>query len=335
MDPTPRPRRAIRTGLALAAALTAAALVLWWLAPGVLPGGGERPSGKVVFSTGAPKGVYARYGDMLRDDLAADLPELRVDLQPSEGSLDNMERIATGRADFAIATADAVAEYRSGHRPGWQRLRAVARLYDDYIQLVVPARSGIRSAQDLAGRTVGVGTDKSGVQLIAKRLLAAAGLDMAEDVQAVRQPIGTMTDLLRRGEIEAFFWSGGLPTAAVGALADRTEIRLVPLNNLLGPLHKQSPSAHYYRSAVMPADAYPELRDEQAVSTIAVANLLVTTERTDPVLTEAITREVIKSRDTIAKEVHAAQLVDLRTAVFTDPLALHEGAERYYRDEKP
>ena len=67
------------------------------------------------------------------------------------------------------------------------------------------------------------------------------------------------------------------------------------------------------------------------MQTVAVANLLVTTDRADPELTERFTRTVINSRDRIGREVHPAQLVDLRTAIYTDPLPLHEGARRYYR----
>jgi TRAP-type uncharacterized transport system substrate-binding protein len=71
------------------------------------------------------------------------------------------------------------------------------------------------------------------------------------------------------------------------------------------------------------------------VPTVAVANLLVTTERMDPALTEGFTRTVIRSRDHIGNTVHPAQLVDLRTALYTAPLELHEGARRYYRSVKP
>lgn len=85
----------------------------------------------------------------------------------------------------------------------------------------------------------------------------------------------------------------------------------------------------------MPADAYRDAQQGQAVPTVAVANVLVTTDRTSAAMTEAFTRTVIDSRDRIGREVHAAQLVDLRTAIYTDPLPLHEGAKRYYRSVKP
>lgn len=100
-------------------------------------------------------------------------------------------------------------------------------------------------------------------------------------------------------------------------------------------LHAAGGTTRYYRSAVMPADAYRQARNGAPVPTIAVANVLVTTDREDPELTEGFTRSVIRSRDRIGMQVHAAQLVDVRTAIYTDPLKLDEGARSYYRSVKP
>ncbi|MDG9703427.1 TAXI family TRAP transporter solute-binding subunit [Streptomyces sp. DH37] len=323
----PGPRRLLKAAAAAAAVL---ALLLWWL----LPGGGPAPSGPVSFTTGARGGVYERYGELLKQQLGRDLPGVEVDLMPSQGSVQNIERLISGEASFTIAAADAVAAYVNSGREGADRLRACARLYDDYIQLVVPAGSPVRSAEDLEGLRVGLGQPRSGVNLIAGRLLKAAGLDPDEDVRPVLEGIDRMPELLVRGELDAFFWSGGLPTGAIQELAEATEIRLVPLGDLVPTLHAQEPRTRSYRAALMPSDAYPPVQDGKAVETIAVANLLVTTDDTDAALTEGITRSVINSRDRIGREVHAAQKVDLRTAIYTHPLPLHRGAERYYRSAK-
>ncbi|WP_446041431.1 TAXI family TRAP transporter solute-binding subunit [Streptomyces sp. SID1121] len=316
-----------------AAALAALGLLAWWL----LPIGDATPSGSVVFSTGVESGVYYQYGELLKEDLADDLPDVSVTLKTSQGSPQNLYRVATGEADFTIATADAVSNYITEKRPGWERLRGCARLYDDYVQLVVAKDSKIRSVADLRGARVGVGQPESGVRLVADRVLKAADLDPATGVREVFAGIDTMPGKLRRGELDAFFWSGGLPTSAVERLSERFAVRLVPLDpSLVEQLHAAGPSGtRYYRSAAMPADAYPEARSAQDVPTIAVANLLVTTDRMDSALTEGFTRTVIDSRDGIGKEVHSAQLVDLRTAIYTDPLELHEGAIRYYQSVKP
>ncbi|ARQ68138.1 hypothetical protein CAG99_04160 [Streptomyces marincola] len=294
----------------------------------------DRPSGSVTLSTGVTTGVYARYGQLLRGQLARDAPGLEMTLAPSVGSVENIRRLVAGEADFAIATADALATYQATGGEGAERLRACARLYDDYLQLVVPAGSAVRETADLAGLRVGVGQDGSGVQLVTRELLAAAGLDMEADVRAVREGINDMPRMLEAGRIDAFFWSGGLPTNAVTRLAARLDIRLVPLGDLLPALSGRGPHSDFYRAAVMPPDAYPDIAGSDVIDTIAVANLLVTTEESDDALTEQITRSVINGRDRIGQEVHAAQRVDLRTAIYTRPLELHPGARAYYRSAK-
>ncbi|MGW8557468.1 TAXI family TRAP transporter solute-binding subunit [Streptomyces tubercidicus] len=329
---TALPRTGHRAAQAAIAALVTLGLALWWL---LSTGATPAPRGQVTLATGVPTGVYARYGELLKQDLAHDLPDLDLRLARSEGSIDNLRQLVAGRAGFSIATADAVAAYKVRGEPGADRLRACARLYDDYMQLVVPKGSAVRSAKDLRGLRVGVGTDGSGVQLITRRLVEAAGLDFATDIEPVRVGIDRMPKLLEQHKLDAFFWSGGLPTTAVQRLAQRFPVRLVQLGDLSEALHRQGERTRYYRAAVMPADAYPRAQGGQAVKTIAVANLLVTTDRADAALTEGITRTVIDSRDWIGRQVHAAQKVDLRTAVFTDPLELHTGARRYYVSQKP
>ncbi|WP_329174034.1 TAXI family TRAP transporter solute-binding subunit [Streptomyces sp. NBC_01477] len=322
-----RRRRALQTVLAAASAL---ALLVWWLVPS---GGPGYPRAPLSFATGVANGVYEKYGMLLQGDLRTALPGVDVTLQHTEGSVDNIKRVASGRSDFTIAAADAVASYDG---PGKSDLRAVARLYDDYMQLVVPYDSPVHSIRDLRHLTVGVGQADSGVNLITRRLFTAAGMEMDRDVTAEPVGIDQAPAMLLDGRLDAFFWSGGLPTAAVAAMTSPVaRIKLVQLGDLVAPLHALGPDMAYYRQAVMPADAYPSAQGGKAVATIAVANLLVTTDRADAGLVQRLTRAVIDSRDAIGTVVHAAQLVDLRTAVFTDPLPLHVGAERYYRSVKP
>ncbi|MFD5752802.1 TAXI family TRAP transporter solute-binding subunit [Streptomyces sp. NPDC127033] len=327
------PRISRGRALGAVAGLVVLGLLAWWLAPLRA----ATPSGSVTFSTGVTTGVYQRYGTLLKEDLARDLPRVSVDLRDSEGSQQNLARVATGDADFTIATADAVAKYQKDRRPGADGLRGCARLYDDYVQLIAAKSAGISSVAGLRGKKVGVGQEGSGVRLLAERILTAAGLDPDQDVSPVLAGIDTMPRLLEEGDLDAFFWSGGLPTTAVEKLSERYDIRLVPLDAaLVEKLHTSGgASARYYRSAEIPADAYGKIRNSAPVPTVAVANLLVTDDRIDPDLVEGFTRTVIKSRDRIGHQVHPAQLVDLRTAIYTAPLPLHKGAQRYYQSVKP
>ncbi|MFB6957821.1 TAXI family TRAP transporter solute-binding subunit [Streptomyces sp. NPDC056309] len=331
--PKPFPRIGRRRGLqGTAAGVVVLGLLLWWL----LPLGDAPPSGTITFSTGTLRGVYQEYGVRLRTAFAKDMPDLEVRLLTSDGSQENVARVATGRADFTIAAADAVETYELNHGPGAARLRGVARLYDDYVQLVVPGDSRIRSVSDLRGKRVSVGPPESGVRLIAERVLRTAGIDPETDIRPMGDGIGTAPDRLRRGELDAFFWSGGLPTDGLRRLAEKFAFRFVPIEaELVARLHAEGGATRYYRATNMPESAYPSVQKGQTVPTIAVSNVLMTRKDMDPRLTEWVTRTVIKSRDGIGAHVHSAQLVDLRTAIYTDPLALHEGARRYYRSVKP
>ncbi|GAB2880009.1 TAXI family TRAP transporter solute-binding subunit [Streptomyces deserti] len=322
-------RRRVLQGAA--AGVVALGLLLWWL----LPWGEEPPGGSIAFSTGTRAGVYQKYGDLLRKELDKDMPGLQVDLQTSAGSQENVKRVATGEADFTIAAADAVETYKIEGGAGADRLRGVARLYDDYVQLVVPPDSDIRSVADLRGKRVAIGLPDSGVRLIANGVLRAAGIDPEKDITPSSEGIDIGPKRLGHG-LDAFFWSGGLPTGGLERLAEKSTFRFVPIDAaLVAKLHEQGGATRYYRATNMPETAYPTIQNGKSVPTLAVSNLLVTREDMDPRLTEWLTRTVIKSRDRIGDRVHSAQLVDVRTAIYTDPLQLHEGARRYYRSVKP
>ncbi|MEW2072364.1 TAXI family TRAP transporter solute-binding subunit [Streptomyces sp. NPDC012403] len=321
-------RRALRGA---AAGFVALGLLLWWLAPW----SEEPPGGTITLSTGTRAGVYQKYGVLLRNSLGKHMPDLDVRLKTSDGSQENVRRVATGEADFAIAAADAVETYRLSDRPGADRLRGVARLYDDYVQLAVAPDSGIRSVADLRGKRVAIGPPKSGVRLIANRLLQAADIDPETDIRPSSDGIDTGPERLGHG-LDAFFWSGGLPTDGLKTLAEQSALRFVPIGaDLVSALHEQGGATRYYRATNMPESAYPGSQLGSAVPTMAVSNLLITRADADPRLTEWLTRIVLKSRDGIGAHVHSAQLVDVRTAIYTDPLRLHEGARRYYRSVKP
>ncbi|MGW0334470.1 TAXI family TRAP transporter solute-binding subunit [Streptomyces sp. NPDC003011] len=314
-----------------AAGFVVSGLLLWWL----LPLGEEPPRGTITFSTGTPSGVYQKYGGLLQDELAKDMPGLKVELLDSDGSQENVQRVATGEADFTIAAADAVETYTVHHAAQAGRLRGVARLYDDYAQLAVPPDSDIRSVADLKGKRVAIGRPNSGVRLIAERVLRAEGIDPKKDIVASAEGIDIGPKRLGH-QIDAFFWSGGLPTDGLTGLAKTSGFRLVPIGaDLVAKLHKEVDATRYYRATNMPASVYPQVQNGSSVPTLAVSNLLVTRADMDPRLTEWVTRIVIRSRDRIGKDVHSAQLVDVRTAIYTNPLALHEGARRYYRSVKP
>lgn len=183
----------------------------------ITPGIAEPARGTVVISAGNTTGVYYAWSQQLAEQLRVTNPRLKVQVNRSGGSIDNLQRLRDGTADLALTTVDAtestaradlsptatdVQDAASALRVP---LQALGRIYDDYVQVVVRADSELRSVADLAGKRVAVGEPGSGVALIADRVLQAASISVAERDLGVADG---MTALNRR-EIDAVFWSGG------------------------------------------------------------------------------------------------------------------------------
>ena len=127
---------------------------------------------RLTIATGSSDGVYYQLGSQLATAWASSLGITRPTVLETAGSLENIQRLRAGTADIAFGSADAI----TGANAGPRKLRALARIYDDYIQVLVQADSKIESLAQLAGHTVAIGSVNSGVQVVADNLLRAAGL---------------------------------------------------------------------------------------------------------------------------------------------------------------
>lgn len=288
------------------------------------PADGEAP---VVIATGGPQGVYRRLGEALAALWGAD-PGVPTGVLGSEGSVDNVGMLVSGRARVAFCAADvAVDGAVDGARPR-HPLQALARVHDDAIHVVVPAESPIRRLADLAGRRVSVGARNSGVLVIAPRLLATVGLTAERDMDAVMLGLEDSLAALQRGTIDAFFWSGGLPTAGVERLAAARPVRLLDLAEETALLRTLYP---VYDVTTVPAGTYG-LADP--VSTASVRNVLLVTADMAPALAQALTRVMLERRETLAQADPAGRAIDPRSAIGTQPVELHAGAQAAYRAAK-
>jgi TRAP transporter TAXI family solute receptor len=296
------------------------------------PGSGpDAPPGTVRIATGTPEGVYYKYGTALAGVVDSRLPGVHAEVDATEGSVDNLGRVASGRATLAFSAADAAADAATGQGSFRTALpiQAVARVYDDYVHLVVRADSPIHSPADLRGQRVSLGQRGSGTALISRRVLALLGLAPSRDL-ASAQHLGltASADALQADLVDAFFWSGGLPTKGITDLAAELPVRLVPLGDLARGMRAHSRT---YRAAVVPAGTYPGVLQ---VQTLAVPDYLVTRAGTDSALVYQLTRVLFESRDQVAATVPIAGVLEARSAIETAPVALHPGALRYYRDTK-
>ncbi|AYY13261.1 TAXI family TRAP transporter solute-binding subunit [Actinobacteria bacterium YIM 96077] len=290
------------------------------------PGSGERH----VITGGGTTGVYYNYGRYLAGAMSDEL-DLSVVVEESDGSVENLERVASGEALLGFTQGDTAVDAVAGRPPFDEPMpiEAVARVYDEFVHVVVPGDAAVDELADLRDLRVSLGAPGSGTDVIARRLLRVADID-PDELDNAALGIDASIEAFSRGEIDAFVWVGGLPTPGMTTLADEMPVRLVPVEE-----HVDDVNARYdgvYRHAVVPQGTYGI---SGSVATMAVPNYLVTAEETAPQLAYDAVRVLFDQRLQIARHVRAAGRLDQRRAIFTEPVDLHDGAVRYYRETKP
>lgn len=290
----------------------------------------QEPPESLVIAAGEPSGVYLRYGEGLAAALSQELPATEVRAAATSGSVDNIERLAEGRAQVAFALADTAAEAVAGTGPFAGepvRLRALARLYTNSVHVVVPAGSPAERVADLDGQRVSVGAVGSGTELTATRLLAVAGArPRVEEHLGVQESAAALAD----GRLDAFFWSGGLPTRGISDLVQSTDVRLLATDDLLAAM--RADHGEHVVEQTIPTSVYGTVGD---VSTLGVPNLLLVREDMPDELAQAVTAGLFASRDVLVAAHPEARRLDQRSAITTTPVELHPGAAAYYRSAKP
>ena len=280
-------------------------------------------------ATGNPSGVYASYGAGLARAIERHIPRLRATVAHTDGSIENLRRLQAGDVQVAFSLADSAADARTGRGRFTEPVpvRALARLYDNYVQVIVRDGSAIRTPGDLAGQRVSLGAPGSGTALIAERVLAVSGLEGARAPRRRAMDIAASARALAAGEIDAFFWSGGLPTQAITDLQRRLPIRLLELRGVARKLRGRYPHSDVYTQARVPRSAYG-LRS--AVTTVSVPNLLVVRRDLDEETAYRITRLLLQRPAELRRSHPEAQRLNARAALATYPVALHRGAARWY-----
>jgi uncharacterized protein len=294
----------------------------------VLPGCSARLADtRLTLATGAPEGSYFVLGTALARAWHREL-QLRAPprVLSTQGSIDNLRLLSGGAAGLVFCQVDVAADHVARSDPNNPMApRALARIYDDVVHLVTAASSSIRTLAGLRGARVSLGDPESGVYFITKRLLDAAALVPERDLQAVQLGIGASTAALVAGRIDAFFWSGALPTQGVSALAAQLPIRLLDLADVVGPMCAAHPE---YAPGTVPAGSYGIA---SPVTSLLVRNVLLVGRAMPNELAEALTETMFATQEELARASSAALTIDPRAAIGTQPVLLHPGAERFYR----
>jgi TRAP transporter TAXI family solute receptor len=284
---------------------------------------GRQPGHRVVrIATGSRNAVYYALGSALARVIDQDLPNTDASVLVTAASAENVQLVASGRAEIGFTQADVIV---SGGVAA-PSMAALARVYDDLLHLVVRGDGPLRTLEDLEGKRVSVGAQGSGTVVTVRRLLTVARMRGIDERQlGLDDSIAALT----AGQIDAFFFSGGLPVAGIKELSGRVSTRLVDLSKWAGDLRKTYSDVYVVRDVPVSAYQIP------AVATVAVPNLLVVASSMDEDLAFDLTRLLLERREVLAAAHPAAERLDIRSAIATLPVPLHPGAARYYRSIKP
>jgi TRAP transporter TAXI family solute receptor len=322
-----RPRR---LGVALVAA--ALAVVAGGCVSAADPTAQLYHHGELSIGTSNTTGVFYEIGAGYAAVINKHLPGYEMQSAPTNGSVDNLQRIQSGDVDLALAFTDNAADALHGTGPfagKKMNLRAIARLYLIYTHLIVRNSAGINSLADLRGKKISTGPKNSGSEAIALRILGAVDLVPNKDVTTTAMSLPQETSAIAGGKIDAMFYSSGLPLPGVSDLFSSSSslVHLVPLDSVLPKLDAKYGSGVYTKGTI-PKSQYDTPTD---VATVAEYGILVVRPSMPDDLVYNLTRLLFEYQSDLAAVHPAANGIQRDTAPTTDPVPLHPGAERYYR----
>ncbi len=312
----------------LAVAVLSAAVLAGGLGPA-----SAGPAVRLSIATGGVGGVYFPMGGGLASLISKHIPGATATAEVTPASVDNMRLLQAKRVDIAFTLADTAHDAFKGEEPfrgSPVPIRTLSPLYNNFNHLVTIEGIGIAAIADLRGKRVSVGAPGSGTEITALRILEAAALHPDRDIRRERLGAAPSVDALKDRKIDAFFWSGGLPTAAVLDLAftPGVRIRMVPLDGLV-PLLQRKYGNLYFRSVIL-KEFYPGMAAD--APTIGVANLLVVHQDFDAELAYQITKLLFERRADLAQIHKEAANITTIGAAGRSPIPFHPGAIRYFRE---
>jgi len=281
--------------------------------------------------TGGTSGVYYPLGVALANSIGKAMPSVKTSVQATKASVENLNLLQAGRGEIAFTLGDSLSDaWKSNEDAGFKtplkKLRGIAAIYPNYIQIVARADSGIKTLADLKGKSISVGAPKSGTELNARAILAAAGLSYKDFSKVEYLPFGESVELMKNRQIDVTLQSAGLGVSALRDLATSVDIVVVPIP--ADVIRKTNDPA--YLPAVIPANTYRgQTTDVQAA---AVQNYLVTYDGLGNDVVYSMTKAFWTGLDQLVAAHSAAKSIDIKHALDGMPVPLHPGAERYYME---
>jgi len=280
--------------------------------------------------TGGTSGVYYPLGVALSEIYGKAIEGSRTQVQATKASVENLNLLQQGKGEIGFALGDSVKLAAEGNTeagfPGkLDKLRGIAAIYPNYIQIVASQESGIKSLADLKGKSLSVGAPASGTELNARAIFAAAGMKYEDLGKVEYLPFAESVELIKNRQLDATLQSAGLGVASIRDLATS-----LPINVVAVPADTVAKIGDPYISVTIPAGTYDGQAED--VSTAAVGNFLITHDGVSEETAYAMTKALFENLDQMAAAHAAAKAIKVENALTGMPVPLHPGAERYYRE---
>lgn len=308
--------------------LRSAALGLAALSAAVVPASAEQ---FINILTGGTSGVYYPLGTALSTIYGAKIPGSRPSVQATKASVENLVLLQQGKGEIAFTLGDSLAfawegNEEAGFKTKQTKLRGIAAIYPNFVQIVASKDSGIKTLADLKGKRLSVGAPKSGTELNARAILQAAGISYKDLGKIEYLPFGESVDLMKNRQLDATLQSAGLGVAALRDLAAAIEINVVEV-----PKSVVEKIGAPYVAAVIPKGTYTG--QDKDVQAAAVVNYLVTHSDLSADVVYAMTKSTFESTSDLVAAHVAAKDIKLEAALQGMPIPLHPGAEKYFKEK--
>jgi TRAP transporter TAXI family solute receptor len=281
--------------------------------------------------TGGTSGVYYPIGVGLSQIYGENIADSRVQVQSTKASVENLNLLQDGKGELALALGDSVklaweGDADAGFAAPLDKLRGVAAVYPNFIQIVASKDSGITTLDELKGKSLSVGAPKSGTELNARAILDAAGMTYDDLGKTEYLPFAESVELMKNRQLDATLQSAGLGVASIKDLSTSVDITMVAV-----PAETVEAIGAPYIAATIPAGTYDG--QDADVATTAVVNFLVTHEGVSDETVYQMTKLLFENLPALEAAHAAAKQIKLENALTGMPLPLHPGAERYYQEK--
>ncbi len=280
--------------------------------------------------SGGTSGVYYPLGVALAKIYGDKIPDVRTQVQATKASVENLNLLQQGKGEVAFALGDSVkfaweGNEEAGFKQKLDKLRGLAAIYPNYIQIVASQESGIKTLADLKGKALSVGAAKSGTELNARAILAAAGLSYDDLGRVEYLPFGESVELMKNRQLDATLQSAGLGVASIRDLGTSLPIQMVAV-----PTEIVTKIGSPYVAKVIPAGTYDGQAED--VPTAAVINYLVTREGVADEIGYQMAKQLFDNLPDLIAAHKAASAIQLADAAKDMPIPFHPGAERYFKE---